>query len=427
MARANLRNLKLSRGETELLRTVFWAKTTSRSDVAIKTGYSRSKTNTEVSTLLKYGLLAEGSHSQSTGGRRAGSLQVSRDLGSVVGISINAAIVDIAFFDVHMNEFSHERIELDSIDNAEHSIAQIAQTIQAMAAQSVQGPLPVAAGVAIAGPVDTATNTLVAPPLLPKWTNFPVAEALSESLGLDVFIENDANAMALAHLFATCGAEQDYVVVKISMGIGAGIVSNGQLNRGANGSAGDIAHISIDPEGERCRCGNRGCVVNMSSGMALARAYYMAKGDSDRPRGQFDVEDISSALENIAEALADGEQHFTQLVRRAGHDLGRVLSTVVNTVNPSKIILSGRALRVGPLLLSAIRESIYRHSRPLATKSLIVDEGRSETMMGLEGAALAAFDGAFGSILSNQGRLPARVIDNLQGEQSQTARLSIVR
>src|SRR6185503_17416412 len=121
------------------------------------------------------------------------------------------------------------------------------------------------------GPVDFESGQLVNPPLMPEWNAYSIRDDLRSEYSAPVFVDNDVNVMALGELWRMQRGLQNFLVIKVGTGIGCGIVCHGQVYRGANGSAGDVGHICVDPGGPRCHCGNVGCVETMAAGPAIAR------------------------------------------------------------------------------------------------------------------------------------------------------------
>ncbi len=146
--------------------------------------------------------------------------------------------------------------------------------------------------------------------------------------------------------------------IKIATGIGAGIISSGELQRGANGTAGDLGHVRV-PRGDDvlCRCGNYGCLEALASGPAVARQLH-AQGLAASNGG------------DVLRLVADGNLQAIQALRQAGRDVGDVLATVVNLLNPSMIVIGGSMGEAGEHLVAGIREVVYRRSLPLATSHL---------------------------------------------------------
>jgi glucokinase len=127
-------------------------------------------------------------------------------------------------------------------------------------------------GVAVPGPLNNRTGVIYSPPNLPTWDAVPLRELLEQRFGRPVSVENDANAAALGEYFFGAGQGcRDMVYLTVSTGIGGGVIANGQLLEGINGSAGELGHMTIDWRGERCSCGNIGCLEALASGVAIAR------------------------------------------------------------------------------------------------------------------------------------------------------------
>ena len=107
---------------------------------------------------------------------------------------------------------------------------------------------------------------------MPEWDSYSIRDDLRDDFAAPVFVDNDVNLMALGELWRLQRGLQNFLVIKVGTGIGCGIVCHGEVYRGANGSAGDVGHICVDPDGPRCHCGNLGCVETMAAGPAIARA-----------------------------------------------------------------------------------------------------------------------------------------------------------
>src|SRR5258708_1265891 len=126
-------------------------------------------------------------------------------------------------------------------------------------------------GVASPGPLNNRTGTIYAPPNLPAWNGVPLRDILQEQYQKPVFVENDANAAALGeYLFGVGQGSRDIVYLTVSTGIGGGVIVDGRIMEGVNGSAAELGHITIDWKGKRCPCGNNGCSEALASGTAMA-------------------------------------------------------------------------------------------------------------------------------------------------------------
>ncbi|MGW7661241.1 ROK family protein [Streptomyces sp. NPDC054756] len=232
-------------------------------------------------------------------------------------------------------------------------------------------------GLAVPGPVDTDSGRVVQPPIMPGWDGYDIrgrlARAFTEATGaprVPVLVDNDANLMAYGEQrtnFPDCSA---FVLVKVSTGIGAGVVVDGSLFRGVDGGAGDIGHIRVGAEA-RCRCGSYGCLAAVASGGAVARR--LAEDGVPAASGS-DVRDLLAAGHPAASALA----------REAGRQVGDVLATVVTLLNPGVLMVAGDL--AGTAFLTGVRELLYQRALPRSTAHLHVVTSRLGERAGLVGA-----------------------------------------
>jgi predicted NBD/HSP70 family sugar kinase len=213
-----------------------------------------------------------------------------------------------------------------------------------------------------------------------------------------VWVDNDVNVLALGEWRSGIAqAHDNVVVIKIGTGIGAGVVSDGRLHRGTQGSAGDVGHIQVsDDAAVVCRCGNIGCLEALAGGAAIGRHGEAAarEGRSPRLRAALD-EHGGVTAEDVARAAAFGDPVAVGLLESAGRRVGMMLATVVNFFNPSLIVVGGGVAQSGDQLLAAIRETVYRRSLPLATRDLVIDRSSLGGLGGVIGAAALVADELF--------------------------------
>lgn len=208
-------------------------------------------------------------------------------------------------------------------------------------------------GICSAGWVDSGRGVVPAAPQLPGWHDVPLTDILHQRLGPPAFLENDANAAALGeHVFGAGRGVRHLVYITVSTGVGGGIIADGRLYGGARGSAGEIGHTVIDPNGPLCGCGNHGCLESLSSGTSIAR-----RGAEAARRGE------SAALKEIAErdgritaaamakAAADGDLASREIFTEAGRFLGIALANLVNLLSPELIIIGGGVSHAHALFL----------------------------------------------------------------------------
>jgi glucokinase-like ROK family protein len=233
---------------------------------------------------------------------------------------------------------------------------------------------------------------------MPGWDGYPVRERFAERYGAPVWVDNDVNILALGEWRSGIAVGHDnVVVVKIGTGIGAGIISNGRIHRGAQGAAGDVGHIQVvDAASVLCRCGNVGCLEALAGGAALGRdgEGLAQSGRSERLRIALEQHGRVTA-EDVARAASFGDPLAVSLLQVAGHRVGLMLASVVNFFNPSLIVVGGGVAQSGDQLLAAIRETVYRRSLPLATRDLVVQRSSLGALAGVVGASTMVLEQLF--------------------------------
>jgi predicted NBD/HSP70 family sugar kinase len=233
----------------------------------------------------------------------------------------------------------------------------------------------------VPGPVEFSTGRPVHPPIMPGWHDHPIPSAFAR-YDCPVYADNDVNVMALGEM-GIAGSVEDVLVVKVGTGIGCGIIVDGQVYRGAQGSAGDIGHISVPPPHGRtvvCRCGNENCLEAIAGGGALLR---------DARAAGLSV----TTTREVVQLAARGDGPALGLVRDAGRTIGTVLASLVNFFNPHRIVMTGGVAQAGAPLLAGIREAVYGRSLPLAARALDISVSDAPDRSGRVGAALMAIEG----------------------------------
>ena len=233
---------------------------------------------------------------------------------------------------------------------------------------------------------------------MPGWDGYPIRERFAERYDAPVWVDNDVNLLAMGEWRSGVAAGHDnVVVVKVGTGIGAGIISDGHLHRGAQGSAGDVGHIQVteDPA-VICRCGNIGCLEALAGGGALGRAGETAalEGRSERLRLALDQGGSVSA-QDVARAASFGDPAAVALLQSGGRRIGSMLASVVNFFNPSLVVIGGGVANSPDQFLASIREAVYRRSLPLATRDLLIQRSSLGGLAGVIGASSMVVDQLF--------------------------------
>jgi predicted NBD/HSP70 family sugar kinase len=388
-----------------------------RAAIARQTGLSRTTVSSIMDDLLREGFVLEGEMQDATpsGGRRAILVNFNAAAGYIVGIDLGRSHFTLLLTDLAAELVAKRAGPFHTESGPDVCLpALLDELITFLAEQGVELSQVIGAGVGIPGPMDSALHKLYSPPRMPGWHGVDVERILRQRLGIPVYVENDANAGALGESRYGAGrGVADLVYVKVGTGIGAALVINGQIYRGSRGSAGEIGHVSIDENGPRCACGNRGCLEAMAGGGAIveeARSLLVSewgRSTTDGPTG-----DSAMALADeldiarVVQAALDGDGACRTAIAHAGEHIGVALAGLVNLVNPSLVLLDGGVVRAGELLLGPIRRAVAARSLAAASRySRIATGALSDNAIAL-GGVVTVIDAAFGP--SSPASLPPR-------------------
>ena len=227
-------------------------------------------------------------------------------------------------------------------------------------------------GVGCTGHVNGAEGRVLTSSNLPAWNNHPLRDLLQERLGAPVVLENDANCAAWAEYRFGAGKGSRYMCyVTFSTGYGLGVVIDGKLYAGATGTAGEIGHTVVDPAGPLCSCGKRGCVMSYACGMAISRQARerLLSGEPTLLRDLCSPAPEHISGEMVAKAARLGDKVAQEVLEIAGRYFGIGLSTIVQVLNPDRIVIGGGLARIGPLLMDPCLRALNENIHPVLIES----------------------------------------------------------
>jgi glucokinase len=253
---------------------------------------------------------------------------------------------------------------------------------------------------AVAGLILAQENKVVFSPNLRAVEGIPLKGVLEPRIGLPLTVENDANAAAWGEFRFGAGSEVDHLVfVTVGTGIGGGLITHGVLLRGAQGSGGELGHVTIQATGPRCACGNRGCLEALASGTAIGRrAREVASENPDSALGHLAVR-RKVLGEDVTELARNGDEAALSVLEEAGQWLGIGLAGFVNIFNPEVIAVGGGAMEAGELILKSARREVHLRARPPSRDLVEVKEATLGPESGVLGAAALAWDPYSGEYL----------------------------
>nr|WP_285554495.1 ROK family protein [Streptomyces hygroscopicus] len=354
-------------GAGDLLELVRSGRAVTRGALQQATGLSRATVGQRLDRLFRAGWLREGAGGpvgSPLGGRPSITLEFDGSHAVVLAADLDTRHARAAVLSLTGEILAEHSGTLVIEEGPEPVLAELGLWFGELLEKAGQRPDEVCGvGLAVPGPVDTVTGRVVQPPMMPGWDGYDITARLSRALAehtgappVPVLVDNDANLMAYGEQRAghpDCGA---FVLVKVSTGIGAGVVVDGSIYRGIDGGAGDIGHIRVGADA-LCRCGSYGCLAAVASGGAVARR--LAASGVPAASGS-DVRDL----------LAAGHPEAAALAREAGRRVGDVLATVVTLLNPGVLMIAGDL--AGTPFLTGVRELLYQRALPRSTAHLDV-------------------------------------------------------
>ncbi len=371
----------LNRLSALLIRTLVWFGPLTRSRLSELTGFTRGQTNRLLEDLHARGWIVFGDELRSPVGRPAARILLSPSLGYFLSVTLEDDKGRITLATSDLVSVATKTFEYNFATGPTILLTALERQIRSLLAENQISPKKLLAMVvSVPGPVETREQSVFRPHPSPGWQGFDIAAYLDGALRRPVFIDNDANMATVGELKywrtnrKSSGGENWLVVKMNDSGIGAGIVSNGLLHRGATGLAGEIAHIQVERSGPRCGCGLRGCLTSLASApVLLERARMKLSTRTGERSAEGETAQTPFSLQDLGVAAQSGDELANSLLLEAGNRIGNVVAGVVSTLNPDKVLVGGRFARMGPLILSSIRQSIYGSSLPLATHAIDVE------------------------------------------------------
>ena len=344
-----------------------------QAELARVTGLASGTISNIVRELTAAGLI----ETEPGSGRRGTVVRLSRTAGLVVGIDVGHSHLSVAVADLSGRPLVEKRRRL-AHDHRYNEGLDLAATLLDEALLEAGHSWDEVRSVGMGLPAPISDDVVRSSAILPGWVGINAQGVSQERFKRPVFIDNDANLGALAeHLIGAARGEDQVVYVKVSSGVGAGLIVDGKILHGARGTAGEIGHLTIDEQGPVCRCGSRGCLE--------------AYAATDRIAEMMGAQLPDATIDDVFESARSGNVAASRLLEDAGMHLGWGLATVVNLLNPGVVVVGGDLARAGEPLLEAIRMGLRRHvlADAASTPVVLSELGDRASMLG---AVLLAAD-----------------------------------
>ena len=296
-----------------------------------------------------------------------------------IGVDVGGTKIAAGVIDRDANILSEHIIRCYGGDSPEAVVGVIQDIVRIVLLESGRDTGDIAGvGVGSAGHIDFERGIVLANSNLPGWRQYPLRDVLRRQLGVPVILDNDANCAALAeHRIGAGKGARHMAYITFSTGCGMGILIEGRLYRGGTGTAGEIGHIVVDPDGPQCSCGKRGCLMSYACGMSLSRMALerIAAGEPSL-LGERIQPGSPCPAEAIAEAAQQGDPMALDLLSTAGRFFGIGLATVVELLNPQRIVIGGGLAHIGPLLMDPCIQALNENIDPvlMGTSQLVLSE-----------------------------------------------------
>lgn len=348
-----------------------------RADLARLTGLTRPTISSLVEELVDHGLVVEAGQGPSAGGKRPTLLAVDGAARQVIAIDVSSDAVVGALSDlVGVSSAIEVRPGVATGDELVDEVVELIATLASQATAPIAG-----VGVGTPGLVDVDGTIVEAANL--GWHDRPLGAELHERTGLPVWVANDADAAALAEFAHLPEGRDGLAVVRIGAGIGAGLVLGGRPYRGARAAAGEIGHLVVVPDGDRCSCGNAGCLETVASLRPLLAA------------GGFDPADPPSDLDALLER--GGDDARTALDLAALH-LGSVVANLIAIVDVADVVLSVEIPGVGEALAERVQQVVTERLLPRLVEDVHVHAATDADRLVLDGAHALVLAGSLGMV-----------------------------
>lgn len=370
-----------------------------RIDLAARTGISRATVTAVTADLLRGGLIEEvpreSRNDEAARGRPRVDLKISGKAHLIAGLKVSDGSISLVLMDFEGTHLAGHERKLTQARTAPTALAgEIATGLAALAATAGRALCDISGvGVGISGIVDAARGLVYWSPSLDQ-RNVPFGALLTRQLGIPVFVDNDANLVAMAELtFGKGRNRSDFIVITIESGVGMGMVLGGQIYRGTRGCGAEFGHTKVHLEGALCRCGQRGCLEAYVADYALVREAASVGGISADISGDINLgASTSQAVTRILSAARAADPTAKRVIERAGRMFAMGLANLVNIFDPELIILAGEQMEFDHLYADAVIEEMRKSIVEIDKPAPEVVVHKWDNLMWARGAAAYALE-----------------------------------
>ena len=371
-----------------------------RPEIERLTGLGRAIVSDRLATLFSLGLAEEGDLGQTTGGRAPRTIQFNPNAGLVLVATLDQSRIGVGIANLKGQLIAEHHEVTDKAAGPIQIQKRLITLFDWMLRQHGKEQHVWGIGISAPGPVEEFENASPRLRFLPGWDEYPIVDHLLHHFRAPVWMRSGVQMMAYGeYKSGSAAGTRDIIYVNLGRSISAGLISEGQLHRGAQGGAGLLGHVAI-AEGHqyRCSCGNIGCLDTEAGADAIARdGLALATSGESRLLAETLAAEGAITAADVSVAAQSGDSAAAEILAHCGRLIGTAMASLVNAFNPSLISLGGEVGQLDDILLAAIRESVYRSSHPLVTRDLQIQRSALGNSAGLAGAALVVTDSMFTS------------------------------
>jgi Transcriptional regulator/sugar kinase len=378
----------------KILKTLLQNEPISRIDISKMTDLSPTTVTSIIEKLIKNSWLHEADEGISNGGRKPIMLRINRNSRFILGVQITNKFVKGAIFNLEPKEVFRVEKKVARLGKAILDV--LYEVVDGLMEYVKSGQLDVLAlCISVPGAVNVKSGVLVYTTDL-ELENVRLKEILGKRYGIEVYVQNDANLEALAEKTYGIAKNENMMIYIKDLG-GAGIIINGEIYLGFNGVAGELGHISIERNGERCKCGNYGCLYQYVSAMAIeANAIKAIKQGVNTELAQIIESDYNKiTLDLIIETANRGDVFSRQLIKNAAEDLGIGIVSLVNILDIRFIVIGGAFTKAGDYFYQKVIDTFHTRTSKMSFKNIRIEKSGLNEDIGLFGCVCMVLDETF--------------------------------
>lgn len=377
-----------------ILRTIKERGSVSRTDLQHMTNLSWGTITNTTRDLLNRNLIREEGALSTKAGRKPVRLAINPTSHSLVGVDFGRKVAKCLILNLAGETLWYDELQYTPGDAPETVLSRLAELLQnALNLPAISARICLGIGVAMPGAIDVKNGLLRFAPRMPGWKNVPVRSFLQQRLQPQVRIEHAPNCLALAERwFGEAGRSENVLCINLRDGVGMGILLQGEVFRGSQEMAGEFGHITVDPNGPACACGDHGCIESFCSIPAVTD---FIRASNERSEGLSAIcAERNPTVEEIVAAAKNGDKAAIAAFERLGQYLGIGVANLIDLLNPDLIVLAGPLTKGRDYFMPTLNQKVDKHAWKHSNRQLLISQlGERDMAMGACGQVLqSVFD-----------------------------------